>query len=825
MTSKQGWLPTVWCFAFVLLQLCARPEIARAQSPNRTFQPSDLNRFERLGAISLSPDGKLTAFTVIPSKVDAHSIDVQFDEGLLQGNDRGQVWLTDNGLGISREITDGRSSGKGYWQPRWSPDSAHLAMLSIEGAKVRVVVWSKEDRELITLDGDLSLTGSSDDQRFAWLNNRQLAYLTSTKVSNLSFQGAESTATHGWKNSREGRIPTADVLASPPDSALDASGPLESLAIADISTRNISKVAVRAVEGNSTLSVSPDGKSVAVFTTLKAYSSSVRNGEFTDPNAWISELQFITSAGEVKVKKVFVGMQLPGWNESALWSPKGNEVAFHLIRPTVVGSDVEAKWFRCSVLRGECEDMSQHSNASIEDLLWLPDGRPIVYVTNDTNVKDQPRTLHQWLLVADSNHTMNLTQSLNKVPSSLYAVGKSSCMFGVAGDEFWRICPETNQTAKIALPIQGSQWEILPDEVQHGGNLIVAGQSQDGMVLYEIDLSQKQVHRLSMPTGNLVLSSFRRSGDSYVFSSSKNDSLIQSFWVCTVQQSKCTVLREFNAFLTELREAPSEQIYYRSTRGQNLAAWLLLPIDYRSGEKYPTIVKVYPGDNPPERPEGIAGNSFLNLQLFAAHGYAVLVPSMPLPPEGSSTDPYDLMLDGVIPAIDKAIEMGVVDPDRIGLIGHSYGGYGVYSLVSQTKRFKVAAAVAGIADLISEYGTFALRCRYGPNPCGGSDWTVGQGRMGNPPWQDAERYVHNSPLFHADKIETPLMIVQGDFDGSTIEQGEEMFNALLRQNRRAQFVRYWGEEHWPESPSNLEDFWRRIYAWFDEFLRPDTHSK
>jgi len=166
--------------------------------------------------------------------------------------------------------------------------------------------------------------------------------------------------------------------------------------------------------------------------------------------------------------------------------------------------------------------------------------------------------------------------------------------------------------------------------------------------------------------------------------------------------------------------------------------------------------------------------------------------------------------------------MGIADPDRLGLMGHSYGGYGTYALITQTQRFRAAVALAGIADLVSLYGQFDARLRYDAYPyefllIGLAE--AGQLRMGAPPWQDAERYVRNSPLFAAGDVQTPLLIIQGDMDYVPLQQGEQFFSALYRQGKRARFVRYWGEGHVLQSPANIQDMWQRIFSWFDEFLR------
>ena len=119
------------------------------------------------------------------------------------------------------------------------------------------------------------------------------------------------------------------------------------------------------------------------------------------------------------------------------------------------------------------------------------------------------------------------------------------------------------------------------------------------------------------------------------------------------------------------------------------------------------------------------------------------------------------------------------------------------------------------------------RFRYDPHPhevlFQMSITETGQIGLGSPPWKDAGRYLRNSPISYVDRVETPVLIMQGDMDYVPIQQGEEFFMALYRQGKRARFVRYWGEGHVLDSPANIRDLWQQIYRWFDEFLgRPDT---
>jgi dipeptidyl aminopeptidase/acylaminoacyl peptidase len=192
---------------------------------------------------------------------------------------------------------------------------------------------------------------------------------------------------------------------------------------------------------------------------------------------------------------------------------------------------------------------------------------------------------------------------------------------------------------------------------------------------------------------------------------------------------------------------------------------------------------------------------------------------------GEICDPYLELQDGVLPAIQKIIDLGIADSDRIGVMGASYGGYSTYGLISSTDRFKVAISLAGISDLTSLYGSFVPDRSY--TPALGDNvaqvmysFELGQFRMGSPPWTDPGRFYRNSPISYVERVHTPVMIIQGDMDPLTLGQGEEFFAALYRQNKRAAWVRYWGENHGIESPANILDMWNRMFAWLDEFLMP-----
>lgn len=206
------------------------------------------------------------------------------------------------------------------------------------------------------------------------------------------------------------------------------------------------------------------------------------------------------------------------------------------------------------------------------------------------------------------------------------------------------------------------------------------------------------------------------------------------------------------------------------------------------------------------------------MQLLATRGYAVLAPDSPLRTGTPMTD----LLKTILPGVDRVIDMGIADPDRLGVMGHSYGGYSTLSLIVQTTRFRAAVDSAGPANLISFYGQM--------DPSGSSfalGWAeTGQGGMEGTPWQFRERYIENSPIFYLNRVQTPVLIVQGRLDHAVPEeQSDEVFIGLRRLGKEVEYAKYGGEEHWEGSwaLSNVIDYWNRVIRWFDGHLKGDEH--
>ncbi|WP_138379221.1 alpha/beta hydrolase family protein [Luteithermobacter gelatinilyticus] len=197
-------------------------------------------------------------------------------------------------------------------------------------------------------------------------------------------------------------------------------------------------------------------------------------------------------------------------------------------------------------------------------------------------------------------------------------------------------------------------------------------------------------------------------------------------------------------------------------------------------------------------------------RALTGRGYAVVLTHVPMPPPGQAVNSLKIITDALLPQIYRAAELGYVDLERLALMGQSYGAYSTDGVLTRTNLFKAAVAISGLYDPAGTYGRFLNDMMFGA-----TYYEDGQGRMGASPWEDPRRYLENSPYDLADRIRTPLLLLQGTEDHLP-EESEKMFNALHRLGRTAQLALYDGEGHVIENwrRQNALDATRRIIRIF-----------
>ncbi len=238
---------------------------------------------------------------------------------------------------------------------------------------------------------------------------------------------------------------------------------------------------------------------------------------------------------------------------------------------------------------------------------------------------------------------------------------------------------------------------------------------------------------------------------------------------------------------------------------------LFLPANYVKGKSYPTLVYIYEkltnghyGFTTP------SANGF-NKTVYTSNGYAVLMPDITY----KLNDPGMSAVWCLTAAIKAAVATGVVDPKRIGLQGHSWGGYQTAFMVTQSNLFAAAIAGAPLTNMVSMYSLIYKNS-------GGTNQAIfesSQGRFFGGYWDNWEAYVRNSPVNFAKNVNTPLVILHNDQDGAVdFTQGVEYYNTLRRLGKPVVMLEYPGENHGLARPANQQDYTVRMKEFFDHYL-------
>jgi dipeptidyl aminopeptidase/acylaminoacyl peptidase len=287
-----------------------------------------------------------------------------------------------------------------------------------------------------------------------------------------------------------------------------------------------------------------------------------------------------------------------------------------------------------------------------------------------------------------------------------------------------------------------------------------------------------------------------------------------NYWLSNTSFAAPKKVTDANPFIGEYAWGPKRVLIdYTNSKGQKLQGTLTLPANYEPGKKYPMIVYFYE----------IMSNTHHTFSMptyddrphaseYASDGYLFFSPDVvyEIGKPGSSA------VDCVTSAVKKVIELGYADPKRIGVQGHSWGGYQTSYMVTQTDMFAAIVTGAPPTNLISFYdetypGTGTLQQGI---------TEVGQVRMGTNPWDSHDLYEDQSPIYHVKKIKTPFLILHGTADNAVDwHQGLEFYGAARRWGKNVILLSYPGEPHHLARKENQKDFQTRMKQYFDHYLK------
>jgi dipeptidyl aminopeptidase/acylaminoacyl peptidase len=268
-----------------------------------------------------------------------------------------------------------------------------------------------------------------------------------------------------------------------------------------------------------------------------------------------------------------------------------------------------------------------------------------------------------------------------------------------------------------------------------------------------------------------------------------------------------------NPFQSKYAWGRAELVGYTSEKGEKLQGVLRYPAGYEAGKQYPMIVYVYEKlSDGLHRYVAPSEREYYNATSFTSAGYFEFEPDIVFRPR----EPGLSVIECVRPAVAAVVAKGAVDPKRIGMIGHSWGGFDTSFMATHSNVFAAAVAGAPITDLVSNYGSHHFSSGIAET----DHIETGQQRMQVPVYEDLAAYTRNSAVFGVNTMTTALLVEVGDSDGTVFwHQGVELYNEARRAKKNVVLLVYGGEDHGLRQKANQIDYHHRIMEWFGHYLK------
>jgi dipeptidyl aminopeptidase/acylaminoacyl peptidase len=454
-------------------------------------------------------------------------------------------------------------------------------------------------------------------------------------------------------------------------------------------------------------------------------------------------------------------------DSGAVWSPDGQQLAFSSNRTSDPDRNYNTDvWTVSADNTDKSAHLTQITTNPGEDHspVWSPDGKWIAYVTQTEPKLLEYATKHLAISPATGGEAKVLTRSFDRNVSDLLFSADSKNIYFIADDDGTQnVCRIAITGGEVTRPI--------------GGRVMVYSYSlaKSGDIAAQIDQMDRPSEVYALPASGGTLTRLTHTND---------------------------------ALISQLKLSPGEYVHFKSKDGTTVSGYLYKPFDYAPGKKVPTLLRPHGG------PVWAYYAEFQTaVQIFAAHGYAVLLPN----PRGSSGygQKYcqaifadwgnkDYLDDMAM--VDYAIEQGFADPDKLGVLGHSYGAMSTDFVIAQTTRFKGAISDAGQALNVTLYGHDQYQ----------KDYETELGR----PWENQALWDKLSPFYRVAKITTPTLFMGGAIDWNVpIIGGEQMYQAMKSLGRETELVVYPDEYHEFKFPSHIKDRLERQLAWLGHYVK------
>jgi len=715
----------------------------------------------------LSPDGRLVAYTLQNLRTIKGGSEAPFQVGgTPEYADSSGVWLSDIRSGTAQSLT--RMSGSDIsWFPVWSPEG-NLGFYRANSGTGRIWLWDRRVRRLRQLSS-ASLPLNAD--QLLWTRDGHSVIAELNPLSN-HFRRLTSTS-----RLRRGSV---YVYTSPERQTAQSgyAGIVAGTLTFDIGVIDTRTGHVRRIVKSTTgylCCVSHSGRYVLLIKLLGSLP--------TSPDTILSKIVVIRiSDGDEVLEEGAIPLATQA-DIHAAWAPRDDTFAYtSSLFPTSKGATPE-RFAACTMVSvaNRRRVVSRNPGAvSFENdaPVWSPDGRYVLLSQQD----------------------------------AIYAVSRSGQVRQLAQGHAPRTLLEILTRAS-----DGLAWSIKGDDSVY---LHTVNQQNMDEGIARIRLMGGTVSQIYEAPAHLSNSNL----EGIIFDASRDGSVVSLIKQDAEHEPEVFVGRRGFEHLVQVtdRNPSLDRVDFGSVK---LISWLgrdrtllrgslLLPREASRTHRVPLVVWQYPGDFGSRYVHafGLLSDDAVELHILTTHGYAVFFPDFPLTIPMSAPNFFAV----IEPGIDAAFRTGVIDPQRVGLMGWSFGGYSTMALIEQTRLFKAAVAVSGISDELSIYSSMW------PN---GVAYHLASTEFlnGGTPWNALDRYTANSPIYGVEHIATPLLLIHGaqDYD-VPLSQSEAMFVSLRRLGKSAKFVVYYNEGHTNAGFSFADqvDYWTHVVNWFDSHLKP-----
>jgi dipeptidyl aminopeptidase/acylaminoacyl peptidase len=458
------------------------------------------------------------------------------------------------------------------------------------------------------------------------------------------------------------------------------------------------------------------------------------------------------------------------------------------------------------------------------DPVWAPDGRSIVFVSARHAERDEDDASDLWRVPAGGGTPQKLTATPGPILLPAFspdggtivylarpgrnAFGRNIRTFAIPAIGGDAVCLTS------ALDRSCDALHVRPLWSPDGGSVVVAAEDRGDLGLWRVATRSGEAPR-RIVGGERVLNGFSASADGRLLAFAVSSATAPSeVFVCGADGSGERQLTGLNRAWKETTALASPERFHLARAGLEIHGWVMRPAGFVPGRRYPALLSIHGG------PHAQYGNGFFDeFQVYAGAGYAVIFAN----PRGSQGygEAFAQAVIGdwgggdyadVMAVLDEALGRSpFIDPDRLGVLGGSYGGFLTSWTVGHTDRFKAACSERAVNCQYTMFGTSDIGSSFNVVELGGAM-----------PWEDMARYIERSPLTYAKNIVTPLLILHSEDDlRCPIEQAEQLFVALKKLRREVRLVRFPGENHEMSRsgrPRHRLERFRHILEWFGSHL-------